>query len=89
MLAQGLTTQQGGEKYQEAFYVFEELAQASGPSSLAIMSQGLAELHLGRFDEAQSALQQALVQAPENADALANNAVLAILTGKDKSEYTE
>lgn len=77
---------QGGEKYQEAFYVFEEMAQA-GSSSQGLLSQAIAEIHLGRFEEAESALQQALAQFPDNADVLADCAVLAGLSGKDNSEY--
>ena len=81
---------QGGEKYQDAFYVFEEMAQASsGSSSHAIVSQAIAEIHLGRFEEAESALQQALEQFPGNADVLANSAVLAGLSGKDNTEYLQ
>lgn len=81
---------QGGEKYQEAFYVFEEIAQApSGASSLAILSQAIAEIHLGRFEEAESALNQALNQFPGNADVIANLAVLSILLGRDSSDYVK
>ena len=79
---------QGGLKYQEAFYVFEEMAQA-GSSYQGLLSQAIAEIHLGRFEEAESALQQALAQFPDNADVLANCAVLAGLSGKDNSEYLQ
>lgn len=83
-----IASAQGGEKYQEAFYVFEEMAQA-GSSSQGLLSQAIAEIHLGRFEEAESALQQALAQFPDNADVLANCAVLASLSGKDNSEYLQ
>ena len=66
------------------------MAQASsGSSSQAIVSQAIADIHLGRFEEAESALQQALAQCPGNADVLANAAVLAGLSGKDNSEYLQ
>lgn len=64
------------------------MAQA-GSSSQGLLSQAIAEVHLGRFEEAESALQQALAQFPDNADVLANCAVLAGLSGKDNSEYLQ
>ncbi|KAI1745118.1 coatomer epsilon subunit-domain-containing protein [Xylaria scruposa] len=79
----------GGEKYQQAFYVFEELAQAPATSSiLTLVSQAICELHLGRVEEAQTALEQALQKQPDYADAIANLLVLTIVTGKDAAELT-
>ncbi|KAL1637708.1 hypothetical protein SLS58_009134 [Diplodia intermedia] len=78
---------EGGEKYQQAFYVFEELAQA--PASQAVQSlvgQAISELHLGRYPEAEAALQQALALDPQNADVLANTVVLNTVLGKDTAE---
>lgn len=79
---------QGGEKYQQAFYVFEELAQAPATSSAqTLVSQAVAELHLGRTEEAQAALDQALKKGPEYAaDAIANQLVLSVITGKGSEE---
>ncbi|RWA07982.1 hypothetical protein EKO27_g7128 [Xylaria grammica] len=79
----------GGEKYQQAFYVFEELAQAPATSSIVtLLSQAVCELHLGRVEEAQSALEQALQKQPDYADAIANLLVLTVITGKDTTEIT-
>ncbi|KAI1303516.1 coatomer epsilon subunit-domain-containing protein [Xylaria venustula] len=79
----------GGEKYQQAFYVFEELAQAPATSSIVtLVSQAVCELHLGRVEEAQSALEQALQKKPDYADAIANLLVLTVITGKDATELT-
>ncbi|KAK3685752.1 coatomer epsilon subunit-domain-containing protein [Podospora appendiculata] len=79
----------GGEKYQQAFYVFEELAQAPSTSSVrSLVSQAVAELHLGRIEEAQSALEQALQKEPDFADAIANLLVLTVITGKDPKALT-
>lgn len=81
---------QGGEKYQQAFYVFEELAQAPSTSSAAsLVSQAVCEIHLGRVEEAQTALDQAVAQAPQFAEAVANLLVLAVVTGKDAAELTQ
>ncbi|KAK0668967.1 coatomer epsilon subunit-domain-containing protein [Cercophora samala] len=77
----------GGEKYQQAFYVFEELAQAPATSSVrSLVSQAVAELHLGRTEEAQAALDQALKKDPKFAEAIANLLVLNVIAGKDGVE---
>ncbi|CAD0049971.1 unnamed protein product [Aureobasidium pullulans] len=68
--------------YQQAFYVFEELAQAPGSSAVtSLVAQAVSELHLGRYPEAETALQQALDVEPENTTALANAVVLFTATG--------
>ncbi|KAI1453679.1 coatomer epsilon subunit-domain-containing protein [Annulohypoxylon moriforme] len=77
----------GGDKYQQAFYVFEELAQAPSTSSIvSLVSQAVCELHLGRVEEAQSALEQAVQKQPDYAEAIANLLVLTIIIGKDPKE---
>lgn len=78
----------GGEKYQSAYYVFEELAQAPSSSSCrTLVGQAVAELHLGRLEEAEVALQQALDKKGDDADALANMLVLATIAGKEGEEW--
>ncbi|KAF4629672.1 hypothetical protein G7Y89_g8475 [Cudoniella acicularis] len=77
----------GGEKYQQAFYVFEELAQAPATSSTqSLVSQAVAEIHLGRSEEAEAALEQALTKDPKSADIIANSIVLNFIAGKDAKE---
>jgi coatomer protein complex subunit epsilon len=49
------------------------------------VSQAVAELHLGRTEEAQAALSQALEKEPEYAEAIANLLVLNVITGIGKS----
>lgn len=79
----------GGEKYQQAYYVFEELAQAASTSSAStLVGQAVAEIHLGRLEEAEVALQQAVAKDSKHGDALANAIVLSILANKDISEQT-
>lgn len=78
---------QGGEKYQQAFYVFEELAQAPSTSaSKSLISQAVAELHLGRLSEAEAALQDTVKLEPRDAEALTNSIVLQTIQGKDAGE---
>lgn len=75
---------EGGEKYQQAFYVFEELAQApSSQSAAALTAQAVSELHLGRYPEAETALQQCLALDKGYADAIANTVVLNTILGKE------
>ncbi|KAL1892578.1 hypothetical protein Cpir12675_004466 [Ceratocystis pirilliformis] len=77
----------GGERYQQAFYVYEELAQAPSTSSVrSLVSQAVAELHLGRLEEAQAALEEALTKEPQYAEAIANLLVLNAVASKDVSE---
>ncbi|KAF8467266.1 coatomer subunit epsilon [Kalaharituber pfeilii] len=77
----------GGDKYQQAYYVFEELAQAPSTSTAStLVSQAVAELHLGRLEEAEVALQQALEKDPKHGEALVNSIVLSVLGGKDPAE---
>lgn len=85
----GLKISKGGEKYQQAFYVFEELAQAPSTTSLqSLISQAVTEIHLGRLDEAEAALQQALAKDPKNAEAISNSIVLGNIQGKDVKQLT-
>lgn len=80
---------QGGENYQKAFYVFEELAQApSSASATSLIAQAVSELHMGRVEEAETALNQALALEPENSAAIANKLVLDTVSGKDTAELS-
>ncbi|KAI9888300.1 MAG: hypothetical protein M1814_000753 [Vezdaea aestivalis] len=77
----------GGDRYQQAFYVFEEMAQApSTKATKSLVAQAVAELHLGRLPEAEAALQQAIEESPENAETIANTIVLTVILGKDPKE---
>ena len=76
-------TSQGGERYQSAFYVFEEMASTpSATGTHALVCQAVSELHLGRIPEAQAALEQALERDSGDVEALANLCVLQIVAGK-------
>jgi hypothetical protein len=52
------------------------------------VAQAVAELHLGRTEEAQAALEQALKKEPTYAEAIANLLVLSVITGKSAEELT-
>lgn len=51
-----------------------------------MVSQAVCELHLGRVEEAQGALEQAIQSDPKSAEAIANLLVLNIVIGKDPAE---
>lgn len=77
----------GQEKYQSAYYVFEELASAPGTqSSTALVGQAVAEIHLGRHEEAESALNQALESETADVQAVANALVLQYVMGTGQSD---
>lgn len=70
--------------------MFEELAQAPATSSVrTLVAQAISELHLGRTEEAQAALEQALKKDPNYAQAIANLLVLNVITGKNVDELTK
>jgi coatomer protein complex subunit epsilon len=82
-------TKQGGEKYQSAFYTYEELATAPPADSTAtntrtLLGQAIAEIHLGRLPEAEAALETALSQTGsiDDQDVIANAIVLHTLLGR-------
>ncbi len=71
------------EKYQSAYYVFEELAGTPGTTSpTALVGQAVSEIHLGRHEEAEVALQQAVSMENADVQAIANSIVLASVMGK-------
>jgi len=73
----------GQEKYQSAYYIYEELASAPGTQSpTALVGQAVAELHLGRYEEAESALSQAMESENADVQAVANALVLQYVVGK-------
>lgn len=67
--------------------MFEELAQAPSTSSIqSLVSQAVCELHLGRVEEAQAALEQAMQKDSNYVEAIANTLVLTIVSGNDPKE---
>lgn len=52
---------QGGAKYQDAFYIFEEFAQSNTSATVKLLNNlAVSNLALGRYPEAESQLLEAL-----------------------------
>jgi coatomer subunit epsilon len=93
-LTNSIPPPQGGDKYQSTFYIYEELASAprtttTTTSSSPFTAQALSDMHLNRLPEAEATLHQALETDPTDAQALANQVVLASLMGKKRAEVEE
>ncbi|EIE85171.1 hypothetical protein G6F46_009614 [Rhizopus delemar] len=75
----------GGEKYQEAYYIFEEFAQSSTAQTVNVLnSQAVANIALGKYPEAESLLLEAQNKNIDNPETLINLITCSILTGKSQ-----
>lgn len=78
---------QGGEKYQQTYYIYEELASTpTSTTPTTLVAQAIADMHLNRLPEAEATLQQALEMDPTDAQALANKVVWSCLVGRKRTE---
>lgn len=77
----------GGEKVQEAFYIFQELGDKFNWTSMLHNGNGICNLKMGRYDEAERDLLDALNKDAQDANALANIITCQLHLGKPTSRY--
>ena len=63
------------------------MAQAPSTSApLSLVGQAIIEIHLGRLEEAEAALEQAIQKDPKDVAAIANYLILDAIAGKVSTE---
>ena len=68
------------------YSVFDVTDKATHRFKRKLIGQAISEMHLGRLEEAEAALQQAREKDAKSADVMANAIVLSAIQGKDIAE---
>jgi coatomer protein complex subunit epsilon len=68
---------EGGEKYQDALYEFQELGEKYSMSLMLLNSMAVCQMQMGKFRDAEELLQQAQSKSSNDVNTMANMAVCA------------
>jgi len=78
----------GGSKVQEAFYIFQELGDKYSWTVRLHNGSAICSMHMGRYDEAEKELLEALNKDSKDADTLSNLVVANLHLGKPTSRFS-
>ncbi|KAG0308765.1 hypothetical protein BGZ98_006940 [Dissophora globulifera] len=77
----------GGDRYQSAYYIYEEIATSStSPTVKSLVGEAVCNIQMGQYPEAEGILQEALSKEPSNTDAIVNYIVVSTLLSKPTEE---
>lgn len=76
---QDSSTGAGMAKFQDAFYIIQELLETYGSTSKLLSSQAACQLAMGKYEDAERLLSDALAKTPRDPDSLANLATCQLL----------
>jgi len=72
----------GGDKYQDAYYIFHELGEKFSPTPMLLNSMAVCNIHMEKFEQAEGDLLDAMQKNNKDPDTLANMVVVAQHRGK-------
>lgn len=77
----------GGSKVQEAYLIFQDFGDKYQPTVTILNGKAICLMHMGRFDEAETVLLDALKKDAKDADTNANLVVCNLHLGKPATRY--